>query len=90
MEVIKMKLQFFFDEGENVNQAAEIGNGVYGRDTSTVSYMQFSFCRFCSGIFVAKHASRTGMLVSDDIEKISSRSVAQKLKIGHKTFKPFV
>ncbi|GFT55104.1 histone-lysine N-methyltransferase SETMAR [Trichonephila clavipes] len=99
MEVNKEKiqyiLQFFFDKGENVSQAAEIVNGVYGADIATANYVQFWFCRFLSGIFDLKDTLRTGRPVVENVDKIteiiqvdrhvSSRSIAQELKIDHKT-----
>ncbi|GFX23805.1 histone-lysine N-methyltransferase SETMAR [Trichonephila clavipes] len=58
MEVNKEKiwciLDFFFDKGENVKQAAEIVNGAYGADIVTANYEQFWFHRFRSGIFDVK------------------------------------
>ncbi|GFU23122.1 hypothetical protein TNCV_3515651 [Trichonephila clavipes] len=50
-EKIRYILQFFFDKDENVNQTAEILNGVYDADTVTTSFVQFWFHRFRSGIF---------------------------------------
>ncbi|GFV36878.1 histone-lysine N-methyltransferase SETMAR [Trichonephila clavipes] len=99
MEVIKEKirffLQFFFDKGENASQVAEIANGVYGPDTVTANYVQFWFPRFRSGIFDVKDAPRTGKPVVANVDKIteiievdqhvSSRSIAQELKIDHNT-----
>ncbi|GFX28466.1 histone-lysine N-methyltransferase SETMAR [Trichonephila clavipes] len=99
MEVIKEKiqyiLQFFFDKGENASQAAEIVNGVYCVDTVTANYERFWFRRFRSGIFDVKDAPRTGRFVVENVDKIteiidvdrhvSSRSIAQELKIDHKT-----
>ncbi|GFV72967.1 histone-lysine N-methyltransferase SETMAR [Trichonephila clavipes] len=99
MEVNKKKiwyiLQFFFDKGENVSQAAEIVNGVYGADTVTANYVQFWFRRFRSGIFDAKDAPHTGRPVVKNVDKtteiieidrhVNSRSIAQVLKIEHKT-----
>ncbi|GFU85007.1 histone-lysine N-methyltransferase SETMAR [Trichonephila clavipes] len=99
MEVNKEKiqyiLQFFFDKGENANQVAEIANGVYGADTVTANYVQFWFHRFRSGIFDVKDAPRTGRPVVENVDKIteiieadrhvSSSSIAQKVKIDHKT-----
>lgn len=94
-EKIRYILQFFFDKGENASQAAEIVNGVYGADTVTANYVQFWFRRFCSGIFDVKDAPRTGRPVVENVDKIteiievdrhvSSRSIAQELKIDHKT-----
>ncbi|GFT50893.1 histone-lysine N-methyltransferase SETMAR [Trichonephila clavipes] len=76
MEINKDKiryiLQFFFDKGENASQAAEI----------------------VTGIFYVEDTPRTGRPVVENVEKIteiievdrhvSSRSIAQELKIGHK------
>ncbi|KAL9925456.1 histone-lysine N-methyltransferase SETMAR-like [Glossina fuscipes fuscipes] len=99
MEVNKDKiryiLQFFFDKGENASQAAKIVNGVYGSDTVTANYVQFWFRRFRSGIFDVNDAPRTGRPVVENVDKIgemievdrhvSSRNIAQELKIDHKT-----
>ncbi|GFX85411.1 histone-lysine N-methyltransferase SETMAR [Trichonephila clavipes] len=94
-EKIRYILQFFLDKGENTSQAAEIGNGVYGADTVTANCVQFWFRRFRSGIFDVKDAPRTGRHVVENFYKIteiikidrhvSSRSIAQDLKIDHKT-----
>ncbi|GFU53442.1 histone-lysine N-methyltransferase SETMAR [Trichonephila clavipes] len=94
-EKIQFFLQFFFDKGKNACQVAEIANGVYGPDTVTANYVEFWFRRFRSGIFDVKYAPRTGMLVVENVDKIteiievdrhiSSRSIAQELKIDHKT-----
>ncbi|GFX08778.1 histone-lysine N-methyltransferase SETMAR [Trichonephila clavipes] len=94
-EKIRYILQFFFDKGENASQAAEIVNGVYGADTARANYVQFWFRRFRLGIFDVKVTPRTGRPVVknvDDITEIiqvdrhvSSRSIAQELKIDHKT-----
>ncbi|XP_078038121.1 histone-lysine N-methyltransferase SETMAR-like [Augochlora pura] len=61
----------------------------------TANYAQFWFCRFRLGVFDVKDAPRTGRPVVENIDKIteiievdrhvSSRSVAQELKIDHKT-----
>ncbi|GFU21395.1 histone-lysine N-methyltransferase SETMAR [Trichonephila clavipes] len=99
MEVKKEKipyiLQFFFDKDKNASQAAEIVHGVYGVHTATANYVQFWFRRFRSGIFDVKVAPRTGRPVVENVDKIteiievdrhvSSRSIAQELKISHKT-----
>ncbi|GFW84465.1 histone-lysine N-methyltransferase SETMAR [Trichonephila clavipes] len=87
--------QFFFDKGKNASQVAEIVHGVYGADTVTPHYMQFGFRRFRSGIFDVKDAPRTGRPILESVNKIteiievdrhvSSRSIAQELKINHKT-----
>ncbi|KAL9876423.1 histone-lysine N-methyltransferase SETMAR-like isoform 1-T3 [Glossina fuscipes fuscipes] len=94
-EKIRYILQFFFDKGENASQAAKIVNGVYGSDTVTANYVQFWFRRFRSGIFDVKDAPRTGRPVVENVDKIgemievdrdvSSRNIAQELKIVHKT-----
>ncbi|GFV40054.1 histone-lysine N-methyltransferase SETMAR [Trichonephila clavipes] len=70
-------------------------NGVYSADTITANYVQYWFRRFRSGIFDVKHAPRTGRPVVENVDKIteiiqvdlhiSSRSIAQELKIDHKT-----
>ncbi|GFX53631.1 histone-lysine N-methyltransferase SETMAR [Trichonephila clavipes] len=80
---------------ENASQVAEIANGVYGADTVTTNYVQFWFCRFRSGIFDVKDVHHTGRPVVENVDKIteiieidlhvSSRSIAQELKIDHKT-----
>ncbi|GFT90198.1 histone-lysine N-methyltransferase SETMAR [Trichonephila clavipes] len=91
---IRSFLQFFFDKGENASQAAEIVNGVCGIDTVTANSVQFRFRQFRSGIFDVKDATVTGWPVveNDKIAEIikvnrhvSSRSIAQELKIDHKT-----
>ncbi|GFV34959.1 histone-lysine N-methyltransferase SETMAR [Trichonephila clavipes] len=71
-EKIRFFLQFFFDKGENASLVAEIVNGVYGADTVTANYVQFWFRRLGSEIIeVDRH--------------VSSSSIAQELKIDHKT-----
>ncbi|GFW03576.1 histone-lysine N-methyltransferase SETMAR [Trichonephila clavipes] len=80
---------------ENASQAAEIVNGVCGADTVTANYVQFWFRQFRSGIFDVKVAPRTGRPIIENVNKIteiievdrhvSSRSIAQELKIDHKT-----
>ncbi|GFV68464.1 histone-lysine N-methyltransferase SETMAR [Trichonephila clavipes] len=92
-ENIRFCLQFFFDKGENASQVTEIANGFYGPDTVTANYVQFWFRRFRSGIFDVKDASRTGRPIVENVDKIteiievdrhvSSRSIAQKVKIYH-------
>ena len=94
-EKIRYILQFFFNKGENASQAAVIVNGVYGANTVTANYTQFWFRRFRAGIFDVKNAPRTGTPVVENVDKItemikvdrhiSSRSIAQELKIDHKT-----
>ncbi|GFX75200.1 histone-lysine N-methyltransferase SETMAR [Trichonephila clavipes] len=81
-------------QGENASQLAEIANGVHDAVTVTANYVQFWFLRFRSGIFDVKDASRTGRSVVENVVKItekievdrhvSSRSIAQELKIDHK------
>ncbi|GFW94162.1 histone-lysine N-methyltransferase SETMAR [Trichonephila clavipes] len=76
-------------------QTAEIVNRVSGADIVTANYVQFWFRRFCSGIFDVKDAPHTGRSVVEDVDKISelievdrhvsSSSIAQDLKIDHKT-----
>ncbi|GFW85504.1 histone-lysine N-methyltransferase SETMAR [Trichonephila clavipes] len=93
-EKIRCILQFLFDKGENASQVAEIINGVYGANNATATYVQFWFCQFRAGIFDVKDAPRTGRTVVENIDKIteiievdrhvSSRSIAQNLKIDHK------
>ncbi|GFT32025.1 histone-lysine N-methyltransferase SETMAR [Trichonephila clavipes] len=99
MEVSKEKiryiLQFFFDEGENASQMAEIVNGIYGADTVTTNCVQFWFCRFHSGIFDVKETPRTGRRIVENVDKIteiievdrhvSSHNITHELKIDHKT-----
>ncbi|GFV90746.1 histone-lysine N-methyltransferase SETMAR [Trichonephila clavipes] len=75
--------------------ADEIVNGVYGADTVTSNYVAFWFLRFRPGIFDVKNAPRTGKPVYENVDKIreiidgdrhvSSRSIANELKIHHKT-----
>ncbi|GFX31770.1 histone-lysine N-methyltransferase SETMAR [Trichonephila clavipes] len=94
-EKIRYILQFFFDKGKNANQVAEIVHGVNGADIVTANYLQFWFRRFRSGIFDVKGAPRTSRPVVENVDKIteifevdrhvSSRSIAQELKINHKT-----
>ncbi|GFX31751.1 histone-lysine N-methyltransferase SETMAR [Trichonephila clavipes] len=96
---IQLFLQFSFDKGENASQVAEIANGVYGADTVTANYVQFWFRRFRSSIFDVKDAPRTGRSIVENVDKIteiieldrhvSSRSIAQELKIELNSFKPF-
>ncbi|GFW95333.1 histone-lysine N-methyltransferase SETMAR [Trichonephila clavipes] len=94
-EKIQFFLQFFFDKSESARQVAEIANGVDGADTVPANYVQFLFRRFRSGIFDLKNVSHTGRPIVDNVDKIteiveidrhvSSRSIAQELKIDHKT-----
>ena len=94
-EKIRYILQFFFDKGENASQTAETVNGIYGPNTVTEKYVKFWFRRFRSGIFNVKHAPRPGRPVVENVDKIteiievdqhvSSHSIAQELKINHKT-----
>ncbi|GFW84405.1 histone-lysine N-methyltransferase SETMAR [Trichonephila clavipes] len=94
-EKIRYILHFFFDKGENASQAAKIGNGAYGADTVTTYYVQFRFHRFRSGIFYVKVAPHTGRPAIKNVNKITeiievdrhvtSRSIAQEIKINHKT-----
>ncbi|GFS52434.1 histone-lysine N-methyltransferase SETMAR [Trichonephila clavipes] len=82
-------------EGENASQEAEIANGVNDADTLTANYVQFWFRRFRSSIFDVKDAPLTGRPVVENVDKIteiievdrhvSSRSIAQDIKIDHKT-----
>ncbi|GFT75559.1 histone-lysine N-methyltransferase SETMAR [Trichonephila clavipes] len=68
---------------------------VYGTNTVTANCVQFSFRRFRSGILGVKDASRTGRLVFENVTKlpqvikvdrhVSGHSIAQELKIDHKT-----
>ncbi|GFS47279.1 histone-lysine N-methyltransferase SETMAR [Trichonephila clavipes] len=88
-EKIRFILQFFFDKGENTSQVAKIANGVYGADTITANYVQFWFRRFRSGIFEVKDRpvienvdKITGIIKVD--RYVSSRSIAQELRIDHK------
>ncbi|GFU79826.1 histone-lysine N-methyltransferase SETMAR [Trichonephila clavipes] len=92
---IRYILQFFIDKGENAGQVAEIVKGDYGVITVKANYVQFWFRRFPSSIFDVKNAPRTGRPVVEIVDKIteimevdrhlSSRSIAQELKIDHKT-----
>ncbi|GFW94740.1 histone-lysine N-methyltransferase SETMAR [Trichonephila clavipes] len=93
-EKIRFILQFFFVNGKNARQVAELANGVYGADTVTAKHVQFWFRQFRSGIFDVKDAPRSGRPVVKNVDKIteiivdqhvSSRSIAQELKIDHKT-----
>ncbi|GFW21340.1 histone-lysine N-methyltransferase SETMAR [Trichonephila clavipes] len=98
MEVNKEKIryisQFFFDKSASASQAAEIVNGVYGTDTVAADYVQFWFHQFHSGIFYVKYAPGTGSPSVENVDKIAEiiqvdrhvrRSIAQELKIDHKT-----
>ncbi|GFV50004.1 histone-lysine N-methyltransferase SETMAR [Trichonephila clavipes] len=69
-------------------------NGFYGPDIVIANYVKFWFRRFRPGIFDVKNAPRTGRPVVENVDKIteiivdwnvSSRSIAQELKIDHKT-----
>ncbi|GFX18124.1 histone-lysine N-methyltransferase SETMAR [Trichonephila clavipes] len=94
-EKIRFILQFFFDKGENSSQVAENENGLYGCDTVTANYVQFWFRRFRSGICYVKDTPYTSRPVVENVDKItekievdrhvSSRSIAQELKIYQKT-----
>ncbi|GFS80481.1 histone-lysine N-methyltransferase SETMAR [Trichonephila clavipes] len=90
-EKIRYILQFFSDKGENATKATEIVNGVYNVENVRGNYVQFWFRLFRSGIFEVKDVPRTGRPVVENVEVIqvdrhvSSRSIAQKLKIEHKT-----
>ncbi|XP_070528285.1 histone-lysine N-methyltransferase SETMAR-like [Cardiocondyla obscurior] len=87
-------LQFFFHKSENVSQAVKIVNEVYGLVIVTANYAQFWFHRFRCGNFDIKDAPRIGKPVIENSDKIiemievnrhiSSRSIAQELKINHK------
>ncbi|GFW66561.1 histone-lysine N-methyltransferase SETMAR [Trichonephila clavipes] len=89
-EKIRYILQFFFDKGKNTSQAVEIENGA---DTVAANYVQFCFHRVRYGIFDVKDAPRIGRPTVENVDKIteiidrhvSSRSIAQELKINHKT-----
>ncbi|GFW48852.1 histone-lysine N-methyltransferase SETMAR [Trichonephila clavipes] len=82
-EKIRFFLQFFFDNGENASQVAEIANCVIW------------FRRFRSGISDVKDAPGNSRPVVQNVDKIaeiiqvdqhvSSRSITQELKIDHKT-----
>ncbi|GFW67420.1 histone-lysine N-methyltransferase SETMAR [Trichonephila clavipes] len=94
-EKIRYILQFFFDKGGNASQVAEIVHSVYGADTVRANYVQVWIHRFRSGIFDVKGAPRTGRPIVENVDKITaiidvdrhvrSHSIAQKLKIDHKT-----
>ncbi|GFU97389.1 histone-lysine N-methyltransferase SETMAR [Trichonephila clavipes] len=80
---------------ENASQVAEIVNGVYGADTVTANYVPSWFRLFRSSIFDVKDTPCTGRPVVENVDKIkeiievdrhiSSCSIAQELKIDHKT-----
>ncbi|GFX45801.1 histone-lysine N-methyltransferase SETMAR [Trichonephila clavipes] len=82
-------------QGENASLAADILNNVYAADTVTANYVQFRFRRVHSGIFDVKFAPRTGRPVIENVNNLTeiikvdqiviSRSIAQELKIDHKT-----
>ncbi|GFV27193.1 histone-lysine N-methyltransferase SETMAR [Trichonephila clavipes] len=94
-EKIRFFLQFFSDKGKNASQVAEITNDVYGPDTVTANYVQLWFRRFRSGIFDVKDVPHTGRPVVENVDKttevievdrhVSSRSIAQELRIDYKT-----
>ncbi|GFW86618.1 putative DD34D transposase [Trichonephila clavipes] len=87
-------VMFFLDKDENANHAAEIVNGVYDADTVTGNYVQIWLRRFRLGICDVIDAPCTSRSVVKNVDKIteiievdrhvSSRSIAQELKIGHK------
>ncbi|GFU79961.1 histone-lysine N-methyltransferase SETMAR [Trichonephila clavipes] len=91
---VKLTGQEVICSRENASQVAGIANGVYGADTVTANYVQFWFRRFRSGIFDVKDEPRTGGPVVENVDKspeiievdrhVSSRSIAQELKIDHK------
>ncbi|GFV71289.1 histone-lysine N-methyltransferase SETMAR [Trichonephila clavipes] len=74
-----------------MRKCQKILNGVYGADTVIASVVQLWFRRFRSGIFDVKDAPRTCRRVVENVDKIteiievdrriSSRSIAQELKI---------
>ncbi|GFY35070.1 hypothetical protein TNCV_5044451 [Trichonephila clavipes] len=66
--------EFRGPRSDYVRQAAEIVNGVYGADTVTANYVQFWFRRFCSGIFDAKDAPRTGRPIVENVDEITEKS----------------
>ncbi|GFV67411.1 histone-lysine N-methyltransferase SETMAR [Trichonephila clavipes] len=94
-EKVRFLLQCFIDKGENTSQVTEIANGLYGADTVTTNYLKIWFRRFRAGIFYVKDAPLTGRTVVENVDKITevievdrhvnSRSIAQELKIEHKT-----
>ncbi|GFX10538.1 histone-lysine N-methyltransferase SETMAR [Trichonephila clavipes] len=81
----------FFDKGENTSQVTEIVNGVYGADTVTANYMHFWFHRFFQAFLMLKmHLAQAGpsLIITEIIDfgwHVSSRSIAQELKIDYKT-----
>ncbi|GFW01883.1 histone-lysine N-methyltransferase SETMAR [Trichonephila clavipes] len=82
-------------QGENASQMAEIVNGVYDVNTVTANYVQFWFDDFVQAFSYVKDAPHTDRPVVENVDKIteiigvdrhvSSRSIAQKLKIDQKT-----
>ncbi|GFV69425.1 histone-lysine N-methyltransferase SETMAR [Trichonephila clavipes] len=86
---------FFFDKRENVSQALEIVNDIYGADTVTVNYVQFWFHRLRSVTFDVKDSPHIGRPFVENIDKITeiievdrhvcSRRIIQELKINHQT-----
>ncbi|GFU92517.1 histone-lysine N-methyltransferase SETMAR [Trichonephila clavipes] len=94
-EKIRYTLPFFTDKGKTASQAAEIVHSVYSADTVTANYVQFWFHRFRSCICEVKDDPRTCRPIVENVHKIteiievdrhvSSRSIAQELKINHKT-----
>ncbi|GFX04103.1 histone-lysine N-methyltransferase SETMAR [Trichonephila clavipes] len=84
----RLFLQFFFGEGENASQVAEIAHGVYGANTVIANYVQFWFHRFRSGIFDVKDAPRTGRTVVENVDKITGIIEVDRplsSRIDHKT-----
>ncbi|GFX72865.1 histone-lysine N-methyltransferase SETMAR [Trichonephila clavipes] len=83
------------DKSKNASQAAEIVHSVYIAEPVTANYVQFCFRRFRSGISDVNEAPSTCRPVVEKVDKISEiikvdrhvsrRSIAQELKINHKT-----
>ncbi|GFW09248.1 hypothetical protein TNCV_2102021 [Trichonephila clavipes] len=59
---------------ENVSQEAGIGNGVYGVDIVTASYVQFGFRQFRSGIFDVKDAPHICSPIVENVDNRNNRS----------------
>ncbi|GFV72778.1 histone-lysine N-methyltransferase SETMAR [Trichonephila clavipes] len=94
-EALKSSLEAHLQHSsENESQTAEIVNDVYGADTVLANCVQFWFRRFPSDIFDVTDALSTGRPDVENVDKIteiievdrhvSSRSIAQELKIDHK------
>ncbi|GFV85990.1 histone-lysine N-methyltransferase SETMAR [Trichonephila clavipes] len=91
-EKIRFFLQFFFDKGENANQVAEVGNGVYGAGNVTAKYVEFGFVDSVQVFLMLQmhlaQAVENVVKITEIIEvyrHVNSHSIAQELKNDHKT-----